>query len=161
MPVEKVDRDRVVSFWNDEFGVPVETFNGYRFYKKGARKIWAVSEETVERLEGLHQGSEGTLDAVDYESVGLPLMRVGGEHDKPTTDALQRFGDAATRKVIEVNADEARTFVRGNTVEREFDVEDLGYVVVQHDGRVLGCGLYFPGELRSQVPKGRRVELVV
>jgi NOL1/NOP2/fmu family ribosome biogenesis protein len=156
MPVEQVERDRVVGFWEEEFGVSPATLDGYRFYKKGARKVWAVSRETVERL-----GGSETLDALEYESVGLPLMRVGGEHDKPTTDALQRFGDEATRKVVDVDADAARAFVRGETVEREYDVEDLGYVVVRHDGDVLGCGLYFPGELRSQVPKGRRVDLVV
>jgi len=51
--------------------------------------------------------------------------------------------------------------VQGETVEREFGVEDLGYVIARHDGRVIGCGLYFPGELRSQIPKGRRVGLVL
>ena len=156
MSIEKVDRDRVVGFWEAEFGVPAETFDGYRFYKKGEKKIWAVSEETAESL-----GGDEVLDAVEYETVGLPLMRVGGEHDKPTTDALQRFGDSATRKTADVDADGARAFVRGETVEREYDVEDLGYVVVRYKGEVLGCGLYFPGELRSQVPKGRRVELVL
>ncbi|MCX2818129.1 hypothetical protein EGH25_02005 [Haladaptatus sp. F3-133] len=156
MRVEEVNREPVVGFWEDEFGVPPGTFDGYRFYKKGARKVWAVSRGTVERL-----GGDGTLDALDYESVGLPLIRVGGEHDKPTTDALQRFGDEATRKVIDVDADTARAFVNGETVERGYDVEDLGYVVVRYEGRVLGCGLYFPGELRSQVPKGRRVDLIV
>ncbi|MFW5983988.1 MAG: DUF7122 family protein [Halobacteria archaeon] len=160
MAIDAVNRERVVGFWRDEFGVPPETFDGYRFYKKGARKVWAVSSETAARL-GDDSSDDGSLDALDHESVGLPLMRVGGEHDKPTTDALQRFGDAATRKVVDVDLDAARGFVRGETVEREYDVEDLGYVVVRHDGRTLGCGLYFPGELRSQVPKGRRVELVV
>jgi NOL1/NOP2/fmu family ribosome biogenesis protein len=156
MGIERVDRERVVGFWSDEFGVPPRTFDGYAFYKKGAKKVWAVSRETVERL-----GGDEVLDALEYETVGLPLMRVGGEHDKPTTDALQRFGDAATRKLVDLDADAARSFVRGETVKREYDVEDLGYVVVLYDGEVLGCGLYFPGELRSQVPKGRRVGLVL
>lgn len=156
MEIRKVERAPVVGFWRDKFGVAPETFDGYAFYKKGAKKVWAVRDETVERLEG-----DETLDGLDYESVGLPFLRVGGEHDKPTTDALQRFGDRATKNVVDLSADEARGFVQGETVEREFDVEDLGYVVVRHDGSVLGCGLYFPGELRSQIPKGRRVELVL
>jgi len=154
--VERVDRDRVLGFWEDEFGVPRDAFEDHAFYKKGESKVWAVASETVDGL-----GGGETLDDLDYESVGLPLMRVGGEHDKPTTDALQRFGGAATRKVVDVGDDAARAFLRGETVERGYDVEDLGYVVVRHEGRVLGCGLYFPGELRSQVPKGRRVELVL
>lgn len=156
MEIRKVEREPVVGFWRDKFGVPPETFDGYDFYKKGAKKVWAVRRETVERLDG-----DETLDALDYESVGLPFLRVGGEHDKPTTDALQRFGDAATKNTVELDADDARAFVQGETVKREFNVDSLGYVVVRGGGRVLGCGLYFPGELRSQIPKGRRVELVL
>lgn len=158
MEIERVERVSVLEFWSGEFGVPPGTFDGYAFYEKGGR-VWAVRRGAVEAL-----GGEENLDALDYESVGLPLMRVGGEHDKPTTDALQRFGGDATRNVAELDADEARAFVRGETVEKELSEEedgvDLGYVVVKKDGLVLGCGLYFPGELRSQVPKGRRVNLV-
>lgn len=159
MGIESAEREPVLEFWSDEFGVPSDAFDGYAFYEKGGR-IWAVRNGAVEAL-----GGDENLDALEYESVGLPLMRVGGEHDKPTTDALQRFGGEATRNVAELDEEEARAFVRGETVETEFDEEedgvDLGYVVARHDGCVLGCGLYFPGELRSQVPKGRRVDLVL
>lgn len=159
MEIERAEREAVLGFWREEFGVPPEAFDGYDFYEKGGR-IWAVRHEAVGAL-----GGEKNLDALDYESVGLPLLRVGGEHDKPTTDALQRFGGEARRNVAELDAEEAREFVRGETVETEFDEEedgvDLGYVIAKHDGRALGCGLYFPGELRSQVPKGRRVDVVL
>jgi hypothetical protein len=160
MEIERIERGRVVEFWREKFGVPPETFDGYVFYKKGAKKVWAVRDDTTEALEG---DSPEVLDSLDYESVGLPLMRVGGEHDKPTTDALQRFGDAVTRNCVSLGAEDARAFVSGETVDVEFGegVVDLGYVVVKHEGKVLGCGLYFPGELRSQIPKGRRIELDV
>ncbi|MDZ7689414.1 MAG: hypothetical protein U5J64_12025 [Halobacteriales archaeon] len=161
MDIQLVERGRVVGFWREKFGVPSETFDGYVFYKKGAKKVWAVRHETVGALEGDAADETETLDTLDYESVGLPLMRVGGEHDKPTTDALQLFGDSVTKNAVELDAEDARDFVRGEDIDIEFgeDEVDLGYVVVKHDRRVLGCGLYFPGELRSQVPKGRRVEL--
>lgn len=158
MTIERVERDRVVGFWREKFGVPQETFDEYIFYKKGAKKVWAVRREAVGAVEG---DEAETLETLDYESVGLPLMRIGGEHDKPTTDALQLFGDAVRKNSVELDAEDAREFVRGEDIEIEFgeDEVDLGYVVVNHEGEVLGCGLYFPGELRSQIPKGRRVEL--
>jgi len=161
MTIESVERDRVVDFWHKKFGVPPGTFDGYVFYKKGAKKVWAVRRETVDALVGEDPDEAETLESLDYESVGLPLTRVGGNHDKPTTDALQRFGDSVTRNDVTLGAEDARAFVRGKTVDIEFgeDEVDLGYVVVKHEGEVLGCGLYFPGELRSQIPKGRRVEL--
>lgn len=164
MEIQRVDREPVVGFWRDKFGVPPETFDGYVFYKKGAKKVWAVRRETAEALgEEDSDRIPDTLDTLNYESVGLPFLRVGGEHDKPTTDALQLFGDAVTRNSVELDADDARAFVRGETVDVEYgeDEVDLGYLVVKHDGQVLGCSLYFPGELRSQVPKGRRVDLVL
>ena len=158
MTIERVERDRVVGFWREKFGVPQETFDEYIFYKKGAKKVWAVRREAVGAVEG---DEAETLETLDYESVGLPLMRIGGEHDKPTTDALQLFGDAVRKNSVELDVEDAREFVRGEDIEIEFgeDEVDLGYVVVNHEGEVLGCGLYFPGELRSQIPKGRRVEL--
>jgi hypothetical protein len=156
MEIQKVERKPIVRFWHEKFGVPPETFDDYAFYKKGSKKVWSVRREAVELLDG-----NETIDAFDYESVGLPFLRVGGEHDKPTTDALQRFGDHARHNTVDLKTEEARIFVRGETIERDFDVEDLGYVIARYEGEVLGCGLYFPGELRSQVPKGRRVEVLL
>ena len=160
MDIESVEREGIVEFWREKFGVPPETFEEYAFYKKGAKKVWAVDREAAPVVEG---DDSDALDTLDYESVGLPLVRVGGEHKKPTTDALQLFGDAVTKNSVELDSEDARSFVRGEDVEIEFgeDEVDLGYVVVKHNGSVLGCGLYFPGELRSQVPKGRRVDLLL
>jgi len=157
--MERVDRDRAVSYWHDRFGVPDGAFDGYVFYMQGKRKIWAVPRRTVEALEG--DGGE-TLDSLDYETVGLPFVRVGGEYPKPTTDALQRFGDAATRNVVGFDDGETEAFVSGDDVEGERGC-DRGYVVARHgpSGAVLGCGLYIDGVTRSMVPKARRVELVV
>ena len=158
MTIRRTEREPIIGFWREKFGVPPETFDNYVFYKKGAKKVWAVRRETVSALEG--EDTEA-LETLDYESVGLPLLRVGGEHDKPTTDALQLFGDSVTKNAVELDTEDACEFVRGETVDIEFgeDEVDLGYVAVKHEEEVLGCGLYFPGELRSQVPKGRRVEL--
>ncbi|MDY6764094.1 MAG: hypothetical protein SV377_00130 [Halobacteria archaeon] len=144
-PVDDETRDEVVGFWEEKFGVDPDVFESYDFYKKGKRRVWITSSEFP--------------DGYEYEAMGLPFLRVRQEHPKPTTNALQLFGEHATKNIIELNAEDARDFVSGETVEKEFDVEDLGYVIVEYDGEVLGCGLYFPGELRSQIPKGRQVEL--
>ncbi|MDY6775437.1 MAG: hypothetical protein SV253_05090 [Halobacteria archaeon] len=144
---QDVDPDEVLGFWDEKFGVTREVFDGYDLYMKGESKVWITSAET--------------LDGLEYESVGLPFLRVNQEHPKPTTDALQVFGEYATKNTVDLDADDARRFVEGETVEKEFDVDSLGYVIVKYDDEVLGCGLYFPGELRSQMPKGRRVSLAI
>lgn len=163
---ERIDRDRATSYWVSRFGVPEETFDNYVFYMKGKRKAWAVPREVVETLEGDGDAEGKQFDSLDYETVGLPFVRLSGEFPKPTTDALQRFGGAATRNTVSLDDRDTRSFVDGEDVEGRFDAE-RGYVVVQHSdtGAVLGCGLYLDDEdnetLRSLVPKGRRIELVL
>lgn len=143
--VSEERRREILDFWQRKFGVPPDVLTGYEFVMKGENKVWVTDARPPD------------LD-LEFEAVGLPFLRVNQEHPKPTTDALQRFGEHITKNTVEVSAEEARVFVSGGTVNREFDV-DLGYVAVRFAGEVLGCGLYFPGELRSQVPKGRRVDL--
>lgn len=142
-------RSEILEFWREKFGVPPETFDGFDLYVKGESKVW-IADSSAEF------GA-----AVDHETVGMPFLRIGDEHPKPTGDALQRFGDHVTENVVDVSEEQARTFVAGDTVEMETREVELGYVAVKLDGSVLGCGLYFPGELRSQVPKGRRCSLLL
>lgn len=149
--VNDEERDEILGFWKEKFGVEREVFADYEVYKKGKNKAWITD----------YEGPLSDNDEYDYESVGLPFLRVNQEHPKPTTDALQVFGEHATKNVIELEKEDARKFVSGENVAKEFDVDDIGYVIVAYDDEVLGCGLYFPGELKSQIPKGRRVELEI
>ncbi len=143
---EKVERKEITDFWQEKFGVPPKEFSDYTFYMKGKSKVW------------IHTNKEPP-DNYRYESIGLPFLRVGGEHPKPTTDALQIFGEHASKNKVPLDQEQAKKFIQGETINQEFSVDSLGYVIATHQEKVLGCGLYFPGELRSQVPKGRRANL--
>jgi NOL1/NOP2/fmu family ribosome biogenesis protein len=144
----RATREEVVTWWNERFGVPPETFDGVTFWEKGAGKIWAYAGEAPDRI--------------DVEGLGMTVLRTRQEHWKPTTNAVQRWGRAATRNVVVVDDEAARRFVRGDDQELDWD-GDWGYLVVAHDlaGGVepLGVGLYLYGELRSVVPKGRREDI--
>jgi hypothetical protein len=67
----------------------------------------------------------------------------------------------ATQNVVELDPDRARRFVAGEDQELDWD-GDWGFLIGAHDlaGRrePIGVGLYVYGELRSQIPKGRRRE---
>ncbi len=138
-------RDAIVEWWTERFGVPAATFSGFTFWEKGAGKIWAF-----------HDDIESPVRA---ESLGLAVMRVRQEHWKPTTDAAQRFGNEATKNVIELGADDARAFLAGEDREVEWD-GDWGYLIAAHEiagaPEPIGVGLYLHGELRSRMPKGKR-----
>jgi NOL1/NOP2/fmu family ribosome biogenesis protein len=141
----RATRAEVLSWWDERFGVPPETFADHTFWEKGAGKVWAFHDDAPSPLA--------------VESLGMTILRTRQEHWKPTTDAAQRFGRAATRNVCHLDGDAARRFVAGEDQTLDWD-GDWGYLVVTHDvaGREepIGVGLYLHGELRSVVPKGRQ-----
>lgn len=141
-------RNAVLEFWADRFAVPPEIFENYTFWERGSGKIWAFHGELP--------------SPVRIEALGMTFLRTRQEHWKPTLEAVQRFGRVAERNVICLSRPQARVFMTGEDQEPEWD-GDWGYLIVSHDlaGRrePLGVGLYVHGELRSQVPKGRRREL--
>jgi NOL1/NOP2/fmu family ribosome biogenesis protein len=145
---ERATREEVLAFWDERFGVPPETFADHTFWERGKGKLWAYRGDPP--------------SPVDIQGLGMTVLRTRQEHWKPTLEAVQRFGEHATENVIHLDDDAARAFVAGRDRELDWD-GDWGYLVVTHDiaGRVepVGVGLYVYGELRSQVPKGRRRDL--
>lgn len=141
-------RASVLAWWDDRFGVEPAVFDGYTFWERGAGKVWAF---------------HGDLPSpVRVQGLGMHVLRTGGEHWKPTTNAVQRFGGHATRNVLVLPAEDAAAFVRGEDRAVEWG-GDWGYLVVARevagDPAPIGVGLYTRGTLRSQVPKGRRRSL--
>jgi NOL1/NOP2/fmu family ribosome biogenesis protein len=141
-------RTAVLAWWDERFGIDPEFFAEYTFWEKGKGKVWAFRADVD--------------SPVRVESLGMSVLRTRGEHWKPTTNAAQRFGKYATKNVVELSRAEAETFVAGEDQPLDWD-GDWGYLVAAHDiagtTEPLGVGLYLHGELRSQIPKGRRREL--
>jgi NOL1/NOP2/fmu family ribosome biogenesis protein len=144
----RATRREVVDWWVERFGLDRERFEGHTFWEKGAGKVWAFADEVD--------------SPAAVEAIGMTFLRTRQEHWKPTTDAVQRFGREATRNVVVLDDDEARAFLRGEDTDPDWDA-DWGYLIAAHeiaDGvEPIGVGLYLHGELRSQMPTGRRREL--
>ncbi len=135
----------VAELWDSRFGIPVEAFSGYRFFKK-ANSIWAISDVELPRLS--------------YEAIGMRIMNCKDRPWKPTTAALQVFGKYAARNLVHLDVDSTRIFLEGKSQEVGEAAAmqcEPGYVVVFYRGEVLGCGLYSHGLLVSQIPKERRL----
>jgi len=155
LPAEAADRDvpgratrtEVLDWWEERFGIEPQRFDEFTFWEKGAGRIWA-----------LHHDLPGP---VRVEALGLPILRTRQEFWKPTTDAAQRFGRAASKNVIELDAAQAVRFVAGEDQDLDWD-GDWGYLVAAHriagDVEPIGVGLYTYGTLQSMMPKGRRRE---
>jgi NOL1/NOP2/fmu family ribosome biogenesis protein len=131
----------IAKLWQFRFGIPEEAFAGYKFFRK-AQSIWAISDACLPHLS--------------YEAIGMRIMSCKDRPWKPTTSALQIFGQYAAKNLIHLNREEAMIFLEGGSQVFETDCE-IGYVVVFYRGDVLGCGLYSHGKLVSQIPKERRI----
>ena len=144
----RATRREVIEWWVERFGLDRETFAACSFWEKGAGKIWAFAGDVE--------------SPADVEGLGMTFLRTRQEHWKPTTDAVQRFGREATANVVVLDPGEARTFLRGEDTDPDWD-GDWGYLIAAHEiaGGVepIGVGLYLYGELRSRMPKGRRRDL--
>lgn len=144
----RATREAVLDWWDERYGISPQTFEGYSFWEKGAGKVWAFFGEMESPIE--------------IEALGITFLRTRQEHWKPTTDAVQRFGRHAERNVVELSREKARRFVAGEDQQVEWD-GDWGYLIAAHDiadeREPLGVGLFIDGELRSQIPKGRRRDL--
>lgn len=140
-------REAVLEWWQERFGIEPDVFAEHAFWERGRGKIWVVRDDVE------------LSSPVAIEALGLHALRTRGEHWKPTLEAAQRFGHRATRNVIHLEEPAARAFLAGEDRELEWD-GDWGYLIATHDvaggPAPIGVGLYVHGELRSQVPKGRR-----
>lgn len=147
---DRPTRDGILAWWHERFGVPSRVFDAHTFWERGAGKIWAFHDAFDQRSPTATEG------------LGMTVLRTRGEHWKPTLEAAQRFGRHASRNVIQLPEPDARTFFAGGDQRIPWD-GDWGYLIVSHEvagePEPLGVGLYVHGELRSQVPKGRRREL--
>ena len=146
---EAATRAEVLDFFEENYGIGPAVFENHTFWERGSGKLWA------------YRGDPPTPVAI--QGLGMTLLRTRQEHWKPTTDAIQRFGGHATKNVITLDGDEAAAFVAGDDREIERWDGEWGYLIVAHeiagDVEPIGVGLYLRGELRSQIPKGRRREL--
>jgi NOL1/NOP2/fmu family ribosome biogenesis protein len=144
----RATREEVIEWWEQRFDIDPAVFEDYSFWERGSGKVWIL------------RGEEPT--PVDIEGLGMTFLRTRQEHWKPTLSAVQRFGQHASRNVIHLDDDQAATFMAGEDQELDWD-GDWGYLLVTHDvageAEPLGVGLFVYGELRSQVPKGRRRDL--
>jgi len=141
-------REAALEWWQERFGIGADAFASHTFWERGNGKIWVV---------------RGDLPSpADVEALGIRALRTRQEHWKPTLEAVQRFGDRATRNCIHLTRPAAATFFAGEDQELDWEGE-WGYLIVTHDlagePAPLGVGLYVHGELRSMVPKGRRRDL--
>lgn len=148
--LETSERDRVLGFFAERFGMNLSAFAGYELRQRGS-SVWIVRSDP--RLPALAR--------LKVRSVGLMLLRQVGRYLKPTSAALQIFGIYAEKNVIRLTPQKLEELVGQGEMRGDFAATP-GYVIISLEGLPVGCGLYLPPRLLSRLPplfRGKNVAL--
>jgi NOL1/NOP2/fmu family ribosome biogenesis protein len=140
----EAERREILDYFSNRFGIPEKAFEGFCFLM-GERKIWTVRD---------HPELERILHQLKVDSAGIPLLRTKPSMWKPTTAGLHLFGLQATRNVIDLGGETLQAFLKRKPIDAPLPLVP-GFVIVRWNGKVLGCGVYGKGKLRSQLPEKR------
>jgi len=94
---------------------------------------------------------------------GLKFASVYRDLVKLSTAAVQIFGRHATRNVLELDLAQVRSFISGGIIEVTIAATcvEEGPVIVRHEGRPIGLGMYRAGRIKSQIPREKRVQKLI
>ena len=68
------------------------------------------------------------------------------------------MGDNINKNKVQVNREEFKKLLNREMIQKKRK-ESKGYVAIEYDGRVMGCGLYKDELVSTRIPKGRSKEL--
>ncbi|HDI46028.1 MAG TPA: hypothetical protein ENF60_01680 [Candidatus Omnitrophica bacterium] len=92
-------------------------------------------------------------------SLGFPFVRKLGKSLKPTSWGLIYLGHRITRNIVNLNlGDLKEILLRGRIIYNQELTP--GYVALNYDGNVVGCGFYQNSIVEVQIPKARRKSLL-
>jgi hypothetical protein len=120
------------------FNIPLITFDSFCLLLR--HKAYNLLSATlhVEQLAGL-----------PLQFVSLSVLRSMRQHRKLMA-VLQHFGTKAPHRVLDLS--ETRVITLQRECKQPLDLKmQPGYMILRHAGHILGCGLYTPGRLRSEL----------
>jgi NOL1/NOP2/fmu family ribosome biogenesis protein len=146
----RVESRDAIEWCESMFGISRDMFDGLQLYQRGKGTLWVGTKGLL--LDGLRP----------VDGAGIPFIRVGRRIWKITSVAAIQFGHAATRNVVEVEAEEARALMRGEAFEfpagdARADLPWRGHVIARFRGVPLGCMQWRGSGVESSLPKGRHL----
>ncbi len=142
----------VLRYLPQRFGIPVEVLDRYNYICSGGA-IW-MTGVPLELLPS-HRA---------VQRVGLRALRKVPQGWKPTTPLLQFFDQLITRNRVSLTHDQWKQLLSGRAIDclkesvRANEISP-GYVAIELDGVVVGCGFFNGRFLNHQLSKVRAAEL--
>lgn len=93
-------------------------------------------------------------DKVNIEIIGIYLLRIEKDGLRLSHDAISLLRDRITKNIIEINDEQAQQWMRGNDLPIQ---TGNGYVVLKHNGNLIGCGKSTGDRITNFTPKERRI----
>lgn len=137
----------LLEYLDERFGIPPHAFDGLEFIES-ADSIWVTSADL---------SCASMLGRVS--SIGMRLAHIMDGRFKPTSYALMWLQPHIKSSIVHITLDELVTLLHGQPVKLRSDVS-RGFVAIAFEGDILGCGFFTGDELRCEMPKGRRAELL-
>lgn len=137
---------------HERFGISPDTFEPYLLFQGNADYVHLVDRDHYPPCQP------------EPQAVGVALMKTSLRYPKLSTAAAMLFGSRATRNYLDLDQQQIRAYTtRQNfyvSAAQSHHCTEMGYVLVRHQGFVLGVALYQPdasgrgGLIRSMFPKG-------
>ncbi len=142
----------VLRYLPQRFGIPVEVLDRYNYIWSGGA-IWMTSVPL--ELLPTHRA---------VQRVGLRALRKVPQGWKPTTPLLQFFDRYITRNRVSLTQEQWKQLLSGQAIDclKEGILTDQlspGYIALELDGVVVGCGFFNGRFLNHQLSKVRAAEL--
>ncbi len=134
------EREAILSFLEERFGLSPSLFKEYEMLK-GASNFWLFPKKAP----------WDKLKELTPETVGLLFLREVSHYLKPTSAFLQRFGRWANKNVVEITREQFNLLEKRKKIEPIDLPIEPGYVILKHEGWILGCGLYLSNKLFAYI----------
>ena len=139
----------MIEYFHNTFGIAPDFWRDFMFLEK-PDEILITSKAW--------RNQDHILNNIFTHRVGMRAARMRKANEwKLSTNLAQVIHESITSNRIElIDLAEIQTFLDGGIIHKSFDIEKGG-VVVFGMGYPLGCGVIFNNQLKSQMPKSRKV----
>ncbi len=129
---ETADTALYLAILEQRFGIPAALFDDYRTFRANASILSIVRRDV--RIP----------PSPAPRALGMPFFYSKMRHPRPTSATVLKFGDHATRNVVELAPEQVMPFVLGRELVLEPSqialIDGPGWVIGRHQGSLVGIG---------------------
>lgn len=118
--------------------------------------LFRIGKDKIRAYSGMFSREEllGIGRHVNVEILGIYLCKIEKDGVRLSHDACSILKSQITKNIIELNDEQAQEWLRGNDLQIK---TQKSFVVIKHNGLILGCGKSTGERITNFVPKERRV----